>query len=304
MWRSILAGLALVVACHSGVSSPAPTSPIGADIGFLAGPALAGREAGTAGADSAALFLARRYERLGLRPAFRLRCNSASPCPESYFQAFDIVGGIAHNVATVVDGTDPLLQAQVVVLGAHHDALGRSPTFALDRDGGFTMRPGADDNASGTAGLLELARRFRDRPARRSILIVNFDAEEIGLLGSRVFLDNAPVPQRAITFVVNLDMIGRLRGNHIFIEGIRERSTRALIDSAVATVGMRADYVANAGRSDHATFLAAGIEAVALSTGYHGDYHTALDTPVRINLVGLERVVDFAELIVRRMADR
>jgi Zn-dependent M28 family amino/carboxypeptidase len=71
------------------------------------------------------------------------------------------------------------------------------------------IRPGADDDASGTAGLLELARRFRDRPARRSILIVNFDAEELGLVGSRVFLDNPPVPRQAMTFMLNLDMIGR-----------------------------------------------------------------------------------------------
>ena len=196
------------------------------------------------------------------------------------------------------------MRTQFVVLGAHYDHLGRSPTFALDRDRGFVIRPGADDNASGTAALLELARRFRDRPARRSILIVNFDAEELGLIGSRVFLDNAPVPQRAMTFMLNLDMIGRLRGNQLFIEGVRERATRALIDSAVAAVGIRADYVADAGRSDHSTFLADGIDAVLLSTGYQSDYHKASDIAAHINLVGIERVVDVAEFIIRRMADR
>ena len=304
MNRSTLAVLALVTACRSTVSAPAPTTPVGTDIGYLASPALGGREAGSPGADSAADFLARRYQRLGLRPAFRLRCAAAPSCPESYFQAFRIERGVAQNVAAVVDGSDSLLRTQFVVLGAHYDHLGRSPTFSLDRESGFVIRPGADDNASGTAGLLELARRFHDRPARRSILIVDFDAEELGLIGSRVFLSNAPVPQRSMTFMLNLDMIGRLRGDQLFIEGVRERATRALVDSAVAAVGLRADYVANEGRSDHATFLAEGIDAVFLSTGYHADYHKASDIAARINLVGLERVVDVAELIIRRTADR
>jgi aminopeptidase YwaD len=277
---------------------------MGADVSFLASPALAGREAGSPGADSAAAFLAERYQRLGLRPAFRLLCGAAPSCPESYFQFFRIERGVAQNVGTVIEGSDPLLRTQFVVLGAHYDHLGRSPTFALDRDRGFVTRPGADDNASGTAGLLELARRFRDRPARRSILIVNFDAEELGLIGSRVFLDHAPVPPQAMTFMLNLDMIGRLRGNQLFIEGVRERALRALIDSAVVAVGIRAEYAANAGRSDHATFLRDRIDAVMLSTGTHIDYHTASDIAARINLAGLERVVDVAELIIRRMADR
>src|SRR6185295_12659421 len=99
-----------------------------------------------------------------------------------------------------------LVRTQFIVLGAHYDHLGRSPTWALDYERGFVIRPGADDNASGTAGVLELARRFHDRPARRSILIVNFDAEEIGLVGSRVFLSIPPVPQQAMTFMLNLDM--------------------------------------------------------------------------------------------------
>jgi Zn-dependent M28 family amino/carboxypeptidase len=206
-------------------------------------------------------------------------------------------------VGAVVEGSDPLLWTHFVVLGAHYDALGKSPTFALDRDKGFVIRPGADDNASGTAAVLELARRFHVRPARRSILIINFDAEELGLLGARVFLNDAPVPRQAMAFMLNLEMIGRLRENRLVIEGVQE-GTRALIDSTIVAVGMRADYVANVGRSDDAIFLAESINAVTLTTGYHSDYHKASDVAGRIDLVGIERVVDVAELIIRRMADR
>jgi len=303
--HSILAALAFVAACQPTVGTLAPASAIGADIGFLASAALGGREAGSPGADSAAEFIARRYQQLGLRPAFRLRCNSpSSSCPESYFQPFRIERGGAQNVGAVIDGSDSVLRKQYVVLGAHYDHLGRSPTFSLDHERGFVIRPGADDNASGTAALMELARRLHDRPTRRSILIVNFDAEEIGFVGSRVFLDDAPVPRPAMAFMLNLDMIGRLRQNRLFIEGVRDRATRALIDSAVSAFGIRGDFMASEDRSDHATFLEGHIEAVSLSTGYHLDYHTASDIASHINLVGMERVIDAAELILRRIADR
>jgi len=301
---STLAALVVVAACRHTSSIPAPASALGADIAVLASPALDGREAGSPGADSAAAFLAQLYERLGLRPAFRLRCSSTPTCPESYFQPFDVQRGGAQNVAAVVDGADSVVRAQYVVLGAHYDHLGRSPTFALDRDRGFVIRPGADDNASGAAALLELARRFRERPPRRSLLFVNFDAEELGLLGSREFLINPPISPQAMTFMLNLDMVGRLNKNRLFIEGVRDRTTRALIDSAVIAVGIRPEYIADAGRSDHATFLLDGLDAVGLSTGYHSDYHTAADIAAHLNLVGLERVVDVAEAIVRRIADR
>ncbi|HEY9225369.1 MAG TPA: M20/M25/M40 family metallo-hydrolase [Gemmatimonadaceae bacterium] len=302
--QAILVVLTLVAGCRAAVVTPSPSSPIGDDIRFLASPALGGREAGSPGADSAAEFLSLRYQRLGLRPAFHVRCETAPPCPESYFQPFRIERGVAQNVGAIIEGSDSVLRTQFVVLGAHYDHLGRSPTFALDRQAGYVLRPGADDNASGTAGLLELARRFRARPARRSILIVNFDAEEAGLIGSRVFLNNAPVPKPAMTFMLNLDMIGRLRGDRLFVEGVRARATRAMIDSAAAGVGIRAEYIADEGRSDHSNFLMDHIDAVTLSTGYHIDYHTASDIAARINLAGVDRVVDVAEFIVRRMADR
>jgi hypothetical protein len=300
----VFATIALIAACRPPVGPPARSSSIEADVAFLASQALGGRAAGSPGADSAAEFLAQRYAGLGLPPAFRLACPAAPACPESYFQSFNITSGIAANVATVIAGSDPVVRTQFVVLGAHFDGLGRSPTFALDRDRGFVIRPGADDNASGSAGVLELARRFRDRPGRRSLLIVNFDAEELGLLGSRVFLNAAPVPKQAMTFMLNLEMIGRLRNNRLFIDGVREPTTRALIDRAAGTVGIRADYVADIGRSDHTNFLADGINAVSISTGNHADYHKASDIAGRINGVGMDRVIDVAESILRLAANR
>lgn len=103
---ALFAALVLIAGCRPGVSAPSPASAIAADINILASPGLAGRATGTAGADSAAEFIARRYEQLALRPAFHFRCGSAVPCPASYFQQFRIDRGVAQNVGAIADGSD------------------------------------------------------------------------------------------------------------------------------------------------------------------------------------------------------
>jgi hypothetical protein len=308
-WPAALA-VAAVAACQSAGPSPirptpAAAAPLAADIDTLASRAFDGRQAGTPGADTTADFLARRYQRLGLRAAFKISCASPLNCPASYLQSFRTRDGFSHNVGVIADGLDSARRGEYVVIGAHFDHLGHSPTYSMDWDAGFALRPGADDNASGTAAVLELAKRFGERRTKRSILFVNFDAEEEGLLGSRAFLSAPPVPRSAIIFMLNLDMVGRLRGDQLFVEALRiTRSEDAGLDSAAKAVGLRLHFVPDEGRSDHSTFGLEGIAAVQLSTGMHGDYHTASDIAGRINAVGLARVVDFAEVVVRSIADR
>lgn len=309
MKAAFVFALAIVAACQLAAPSIGPTSvsalPLAADIDTLASRAFNGRQAGTPGADSAAAFLARRYEHLGIRAAFQSECDSPSRCRASYFQVFRNSRGVDHNVGAIVDGLDSARRTEYVVIGAHFDHLGHSPSYAVDRDAGFVLRPGADDNASGTAAVLELARRFAERATRRSILFVNFDAEEEGLIGSHALFIAPPVPKRAMLFMLNLDMVGRLRGDRLFIESDRiERDVRAVFDSAAKVVRIHAQFVRSEGRSDHATFAEEGIAAAELSTGFHADYHTAADIPARINIEGLTRIVDLAEIVVRRIADR
>lgn len=308
MKGALVLGFATLAACQPATSSvPAPASAVSlaADIDTLASRAFNGRQAGSSGGDSAADFLARRYQRLGLRPAFRIGCTTAPRCRPSYFQFIRAPDGVFHNVGVIVDGLDSARRDEYVVIGAHFDHLGNSPTFAMDRSRGFVLRPGADDNASGTAAVLELARRFADRGTRRSILIVNFDAEELGLIGSRALLIEPPVPKSAMIFMLNLDMVGRLRDDRLFIESLRiGRGERAILDSAAKAVGIHARFVPDDRRSDHASFDDEGIANAELSTGSHGDYHTATDIAARINAVGLSRIVDLAERVVRTIADR
>ena len=300
----------LAAACQPGARSPIP-SPVSsrgvaADLAYLASPALAGRAAGTPGGDSAAAFIARRYERLGLRGVFPVTCRSATPCPPSFFQFFSVDGVTVQNVAVVVPGADSVVRGEYVVVGAHYDHLGTSAWGSRDAELGEVIRPGADDNASGTAAVLELGRRLAAHPARRSVLLVHFDAEELGLIGSQVFVEHAPVSLRSMVLMVNLDMIGRMRGRPLTIDAsAMPRHVRALVDSVMTSAGQRAIHSsATSDRGDHATFSEAGVTALSLFTGFHSDYHKATDIVARLDVPGIVRVVDVAEKLIRASADR
>ena len=301
--------LAAALGCQTTVPSIAPPlapSGIAADIAYLASPALEGRAAGSRGNDSAAAFLARRHEALGLPGAFSGTCATELSCAASYFQYFksDEVGG--HNVGSFIRGADPKLYREFVVVGAHYDHLGRSPRFALDPDLVSSIHPGADDNASGTAAVLELARRLALHPPPRSVLLIHFDAEEWGLVGSRAFVQRPPIPASTIVFMLNLDMVGRLNGHRLFIDGsAADPPTQALADSVARAVGVpSARSLLSAGRSDHAVFGSVDVPALSLTTGFHADYHRVTDVASRVDVPGVSRLVDVAEGIVRAAATR
>jgi Zn-dependent M28 family amino/carboxypeptidase len=240
----------------------------------------------------------RRFVDLRLRPAFRGGCDTDLGCGKSYVQVFPFQKTVGQNVGAIIDGTDSTLRAEYFVIGAHFD--GQSLDHVSDPQRGFVMRPGADDNASGTAGVLEMARRFVKRPIRRSIVVVGFDAEEEGLCGSRAFVAAPPVAESTITLMLNLDMIGHIHGNRIFVEGAGERATSRLsINRAAATVGLRPDFIPDRELSDHVSFRDRSVDVVSLSTGDNPDYHTTNDVASHIDMDGVNRVIDFAEAIIR-----
>ncbi|MGH7710939.1 MAG: M28 family peptidase, partial [Gemmatimonadaceae bacterium] len=205
----------LLVACRPGVFAGAPeksvpdTARIRRDVAYLASDALEGRGTGTQGNDSAAAFIARQFRAMGL----------AAPTA-GFLQPFDARPaahqGIAaslrtQNVVSLIPGRDPALRRQYIVLGAHFDHLGRGTFGALDRQSINAIRNGADDNASGTVAIMELARLLKERPTRRSVAIVAFSGEELGLLGSAHFVANAPAPLAidSVQAMLNFDMVGR-----------------------------------------------------------------------------------------------
>ena len=311
-----LAALALVVAgaCHSSSTASTAAAPTGApdparlrsDIEYLASDALEGRGTGTPGNDAAAAFAARRYESLGVAPA-----------GSSYLQRFTArsammahTGGPAalptQNVVAFLPGSDPTLRGQVIVIGAHIDHLGRSTAGALDDAAGDAIRNGADDNASGTAGVLELARLFRDNPTRRSLLFVHFSGEELGLLGSQYFVEHSPVPLDSMLAMLNFDMIGRMRADSVIVYGVETaREMNAIVDSANVRVGLTVRGVGDGyGPSDHSSFYAKGVPVLHFFTNLHDDYHRATDDAHKINAAGAARVVALAERVVREIDRR
>jgi hypothetical protein len=312
-------------AAPMSASATADTSRIRNDIVYLASDALEGRGTGTPGNDSAAAYIAREYARLGLKLIER-----STTCPEmragvrecvvgraSFLQHFTAHSAAAahaglqpdqptQNVVALLPGTDAALRGEYVVIGAHYDHLGRSPLDAMDPDAKDAIRHGADDNASGTAAVLELARRFSARPARRSVLFVNFSAEELGDLGSAYFVEHSPVPLDSIDAMLNFDMVGRLRNDKLIVYGVATAAEmRGIVDSANAAQPLQIDPVGDGfGPSDHASFYAKKIPVLHFFTDMHEDYHRATDVSSKVNVPGEARVIEYAERIARNIADR
>lgn len=213
-------------------------------------------------------------------------------------------GDSASNVVGFIEGSDPAVKGEVIVIGAHYDHLGRRASGGEIAD---RIYNGADDNASGVAGLIELAEYFAsgsERP-RRSLAFAAFSGEEKGLLGSLYFVENRKRMPGRIIAMVNLDMIGRLRGNEVRVFGwTSSPAWKSAVEAACTSAGLEAKYGGRApGPSDHYAFIINGIPAVQLSTGVHGDYHRASDEWQKVDPEGAAKVTRAAAELVSRLAN-
>ncbi len=183
-----------------------------------------------------------------------------------------------HNVVAYLPGrTD-----EYVIVGAHYDHLGLGEQFSMRPSSAGTIHPGADDNASGTAGLLELARWFSSRPPmRRGVLFLAFGAEELGLLGSSYYVRDPLLPLSDAVTMINLDMIGRIRDNKVYVGGVRTGTTlRGILEREDAASPLTFDLSETAayGSSDHTAFTTKEVPVLFFFSGLHGDYHRPEDT--------------------------
>ncbi len=216
--------------------------------------------------------------------------------------------GPVPTVASLLRGRDPQRKEEVVVLGAHLDHLGLGERHSL---GGATafgkVHPGADDNASGSALLLELARRFARKPARRPILALHFGGEEEGLLGSQHWLKHPTTPLEQLRFMVNFDMVGRLTPAKPSLSLGGLGAPKQAVDRAAALApegwAVGRELGASVGGSDHMSFAQAKIPTFFFFTGLHDAYHRPTDTADRIDPKGMALLADFAEKVVRDLAD-
>ena len=183
-----------------------------------------------------------------------------------------------HNVVAYIPGTSD----EYVILGAHYDHLGLGGQYSLAPSLTGTIHPGADDNASGTAGVLELARAFAKQPrGKRGILFLNFSGEEQGLLGSAWYADHPMLPLSNAVAMINLDMIGRMRDNKLYLGGSASGTTfKATLEKLLPQYDLKVDYSGgpSEGSSDHTSFTAHQVPALFFFSGLHGDYHKPSDT--------------------------
>lgn len=294
--------LAAILLSAPGLAGRTPLLPepdparVKADLDYLASPDLAGRETGTLGAEKAAAYLAEKMQETGLTPIKAGGFGAVTPYHWRWNYLAEVrwslgwgpAFGNASDVVGVIPGGDPGLMGEYVFVTAHFDHLGV-------QDG--TLFPGADDNASGTAGLLEVMRLLRDSNPRRTIAFLGVSGEEEGLLGSDVFLARSPVPIRAIKADINMDMIGRGRKGELHIMPARQGgyvttlTREARVCAAAHGVTLSAGIEAYWHDSDHYSFAIHGIPSVCFNTGLHADYHKPSDTPDKINYQGLTNVV-------------
>lgn len=213
----------------------------------------------------------------------------------------------AANVIGVIKSGNREFRDEHIVIGAHFDHVGMGGEGSTSRKPGKkTLHPGADDNASGIAGLLELAQKLTAKKSRlkRSVLLIGFDAEEKGLLGSKYFLENPTINIKDIITMINMDMIGRVKDSTVTAGGVGTSPMfKSLLDSLVLNRNFNLTMtMPGAGPSDHASFYAQNIPVMFFFSGFHNEYHTPDDTWKLINLKGEKGILDLVYDVVFHLA--
>lgn len=295
------------VAC---AQAPAPASPdrliseslMRTHVYVIADDSMLGRDTPSPGLDATANYVAAQFKRLGLTPAgdsgsYIQRYPLGSPAGRSPARdggqsSFD--PNSAPNTIGILPGSDPALRDEYVVISAHMDHVGVNPAFAAD-----SIWNGADDDASGTAGVMALAEALAAAPPRRSVIFLTVSGEEKGLYGSRWFVENPPVPIGQLVANLNLDMIGRNWRDSIVVIGMQHSTLGATVKDAARSnpeLGLTVSedlwpQESFFTRSDHYNFARRGVPALFFFNGTHEDYHQPSDSPDKIDAEKAARVV-------------
>ncbi len=273
-------------------------------VAWLAAPEREGRGLGTKGLQQAAEYIAAQFKSAGLMPGGE---------KGGYFQTVPIAKGpdgrptTGANVIGVIPGANADWTGQVALVTAHYDHLGRGWPEA-HREHAGALHLGADDNASGVAVLLELARVFAsgDKP-QRTLVFVAFTGEEAGLLGARHFVANPlPLPLDKVLGVINLDTVGRAGTGKVSILGTGTATEWPHIfrGASFVTGVDSASVPGNFEASDQKVFIERGIPAVQIFTGPHGDYHRPSDTADKVDTAGLVKVATLVREAVAYLGER
>ena len=281
--------LATAQSCQSDAHASITSVRLQKHVEILADDSFEGREAGTRGGRAAAGYLVQCLQQWGLTPAGE---------NESYFQTFD--HGFRNVLAEIKANNSPQANGTIVVCG-HYDHVGLGNRTNSYGPIGL-IHNGADDNASGVAALLELARCLvrLQSSLKKNVLFIFWDGEERGLLGSRYWLEHPTVPLDQIDLVINADMIGRLRQKRLEVLGTRSAfHLRQLVSRQNLDSQLKIDFIWKlTANSDHYPFIEHGIPAMMFHTGVHEDYHRPTDESHLLNLAGLKQITCLLRRVV------
>ena len=289
------AGFAASNEARQAALSSISADELQAHVDALADDMFEGRKAGSRGGRAAGTYLVTRFEKHGLQPAGD---------EGSFFQTLQ--SGY-RNILAVMPGSDPELKDQFILIGAHYDHVGYGSPRTSYGPLGY-IHNGADDNASGTAAVLELIEAFSMVPQlpRRSIVFALWDGEEQGLKGSKHWVANPTVSLSKICTVINCDMIGRLGEKGLKIYGTRSaQGLRKLISHNNRHIGLSIDFTWEMkANSDHWPFFQQNIPVLMFHTGLHDDYHRPSDDAEKVNKDGMQQIARLLFNVGLDLADR
>lgn len=258
----------------------------------LASDAFEGRQAGARGGRASSIYLAQQFQKYKLL---------GSGSETSFFQEF----GEMRNILGVIPGSDPELKSEYIIVGAHYDHVGYGSSQNSNGPTGF-IHNGADDNASGTAAVLEIAEAWATGGVqpRRSILFALWDGEENGLLGSRHWVQNPTVPLAKVRCAINMDMVGRMRERKVEVTGTRSLAgLRRIAAECNAETKLELDFPwVVEENSDHWPFYERRIPFFMPFTGFHDDYHRPSDDVDKLNYEGVEQIARWMFLATHELA--
>ncbi len=291
----------IAVACTDFTTDKELLTGLKQDVEYLASDDLEGRAIGTDGEVLAARYIADKFKEIGLKPKgtdkyFQVfRVNKPTNPHEQAVIGTNGEGIAGRNVVGFIDNGKPF----TIVLGAHYDHLGYGSEGSLYR-GEPAIHNGADDNASGTAALIQLARILKEKKSDYNYLFIAFSGEENGLWGSNYFSKNATVAVDSLNFMINMDMVGRLnKEKSLAINGVGTSPVWKDVLNEINYDSLKlVTSESGVGPSDHTSFYLQDIPVLHFFTGQHEDYHKPSDDADKINYEGMVKVIRFIERLM------
>ena len=267
------------------------------DVTFLASDALEGRQTGTDGEKKAANYIANRFKELGLEAKGTegyLQPFTFKPKTKPHDEVkFDVNGDgtiTGNNVIGFVDNK----AENTIIIGAHFDHLGFGGEGSLYRDSIKAVHNGADDNASGVSVLLNLAAKLKEKNTNNNYLFMAFSGEEMGLLGSNYFVKNPTIETKKVSYMINMDMVGRMKKDSTL--AVYGTGTSPIFKQVLKSHNDNFKLIqqeSGVGPSDHTSFYLADIPVLHFFTGQHEDYHKPGDDSEKLNYDGMYLISDY-----------